>query len=110
VGRKKKGEAERKEPVDDDVCAEEPDEEELAMGEEEAEAAADEQAMQEEVAAVMAGSPGKKRVGRRSIVAGGDHKPEFVGNVVPAVEARSNWPKHYERSTTAKKFAPCCDL
>ncbi|CAD6262317.1 unnamed protein product [Miscanthus lutarioriparius] len=101
--RKKKGEAEMKDPVEDDVCAEEPDEEELTMGEEEAEAAADEQAMQEEVAAVAAGSPGKKRVGRRSAAAGGDHEPEFVGNAVPAAEARSNWPKRYERSTAANK-------
>ena len=104
--KKKKGEAERKELAEDDVCAEEPDEEELAMGEEEAEA--DEQAMQEEVAAVAAGSPGKKRVGRRSAAAVGEHEPEFVGNAVPAAEARSNWPKRYERSIAAanKYFFP----
>jgi len=106
--KKKKGEAERKELAEDDVCAEEPDEEELAMGEEEAEAEADEQAMQEEVAAVAAGSPGKKRVGRRSAAAVGEHEPEFVGNAVPAAEARSNWPKRYERSIAAanKYFFP----
>jgi hypothetical protein len=52
LGRKKKGDAEMKEPVEDDVCAKESDEEELAMGEEEAE----EQAMQEVVVAVTAGS------------------------------------------------------
>jgi DNA (cytosine-5)-methyltransferase 1 len=62
--------------------------------------------MQEEMAAVAAGSPGKKRVGRRSAAAGGDHEPEFVGNAVPAAEARSNWPKRYERSTAAKKYFP----
>ncbi|PWZ45644.1 DNA (cytosine-5)-methyltransferase 1 [Zea mays] len=99
-GRKKKGDAEMKEPVEDDVCAEEPDEEELAMGEEEAE----EQAMQEEVVAVAAGSPGKKRVGRRNAAAAaGDHEPEFIGSPVAADEARSNWPKRYGRSTAAKK-------
>ncbi|AQK46095.1 DNA methyl transferase2 [Zea mays] len=89
-----------KEPVEDDVCAEEPDEEELAMGEEEAE----EQAMREEVVAVAAGSPGKKRVGRRNAAAAaGDHEPEFIGSPVAADEARSNWPKRYGRSTAAKK-------
>ncbi|AQK46087.1 DNA methyl transferase2 [Zea mays] len=99
-GRKKKGDAEMKEPVEDDVCAEEPDEEELAMGEEEAE----EQAMREEVVAVAAGSPGKKRVGRRNAAAAaGDHEPEFIGSPVAADEARSNWPKRYGRSTAAKK-------
>jgi DNA (cytosine-5)-methyltransferase 1 len=106
AGMKKKGETERMEPVVDDVCAEEPDEEELAMGEEEAEAEAEaeEQAMQEVVAAVAAGSPGKKRVGRRSAAASGDHVPEFIGSPVAAAEAHSNWPKRYERSTAANKY------
>ncbi|CAD6212259.1 unnamed protein product [Miscanthus lutarioriparius] len=106
AGRKKKGEAEREEPVEDDVCADEPDEEELAIGEEEAEAEAEEQAMQamqDEAAAAAAGSPGKKRVGRRTAAAVGDHEPEFVGEPVPAAEARSSWPKRYERSTAAKR-------
>lgn len=103
AGRKKKGEAEAEEPVEDDVCADEPDEEELAIGEEEAEAEAEEQAMQDEAAAAAAGSPGKKRVGRRTAAAVGDHEPEFVGEPVPAAEARSSWPKRYERSTAAKR-------
>ena len=103
--RKKKGEAEMKDPVEDDVCADEPDEEELAIGEEEAEAEAEEQAMQDEAAAAAAaGSPGKKRVGRRTAAAVGDHEPEFVGEPVPAAEARSSWPKRYERSTAAKRY------
>nr|CAB3495094.1 unnamed protein product [Digitaria exilis] len=96
VGRKKKAEAESAEPVEDDVCAEEPDEEEIAMGEEEAEAEE-----QEAAAAAAAGSPGKKRVAqprKRGAVAAGDHVPEFVGEPVPAAEARSNWPKRYDRS------------
>jgi hypothetical protein len=46
----------------------------------------------------------QQRVGRRSAAAGGDHELEFIGNAVPAAEARSNWPKRYERSTAAKKY------
>ncbi|CAN6311686.1 unnamed protein product [Urochloa humidicola] len=104
AGRKKKADAERAEPVEDDVCAEEPDEEEMAMGEEEeAEAEAEEQ----EVAAAAAGSPGKKRVAqprKRGAVVAGDHEPEFLGEPVPAAEARANWPKRYDRSASARRL------
>ncbi|KAJ1295811.1 hypothetical protein BS78_01G251500 [Paspalum vaginatum] len=101
AARKRKEEAERKEPVEDDVCAEEPDEEEMAMGEDEAEAEE-----QEAPPAAAAGSPGRKRVTqpmRRSAAAAGDHEPEFVGEPVPAAEARGNWPNRYDRSNAAKK-------
>ena len=107
AGRKKKAEAERTEPVEDDVCAEEPDEEEMAMGEQEAaEAEAEEQ---EASAAAPAGSPGKKRVAqprKRGAIAAGDHEPEFVGEPVPAAEARTKWPKRYDRSAAAKRYTP----
>ncbi|KAL6642585.1 hypothetical protein ACP70R_020766 [Stipagrostis hirtigluma subsp. patula] len=101
AGRKKKGEASaRKEPADDDVCAEEPDEEEMAMGEEEeAEAEAEEQ---EREAASPEKGAGKRRVAQpnrvRSNAAAADHEPEFLGEPVPAAEARSKWPKRYDRS------------
>ncbi|KAG2550081.1 DNA (cytosine-5)-methyltransferase 3-like isoform X2 [Panicum virgatum] len=103
AGRKKKAEAERTEPVEDDVCAEEPDEEEMAMGEQEA---AEAEAEEQEAAAAPAGSPGKKRVAqprKRGAVAAGDHEPEFVGEPVPAAEARTKWPKRYDRSAAAKR-------
>jgi DNA (cytosine-5)-methyltransferase 1 len=102
AGRKKKEEAERTEPVEDDVCAEEPDEEEMAMGEEE-EAEAEEQ----EATAAAAGSPGKKRVAqprKRGAVAAGDHEPEFIGEPVPSAEARTKWPKRYDRSAAATRY------
>ncbi|CAL4940942.1 unnamed protein product [Urochloa decumbens] len=105
AGRKKKADAEMAEPVEDDVCAEEPDEEEMAMGEEEEEAAAAEvEAKEQEVAAAAAGSPVKKRVAqprKRGAVAAGEHEPEFLGDPIPAAEARANWPKRYDRSVTA---------
>jgi DNA (cytosine-5)-methyltransferase 1 len=55
-GRKKKGDAEMKEPVEDDVCAEEPDEEELAMREEESE----EQTMRRRWLQSRRGHPGRR--------------------------------------------------
>jgi len=106
AGRKKKAEAERTEPVEDDVCAEEPDEEEMAMGEQEA---AEAEAEEQEAAAAPAGSPGKKRVAqprKRGAVAARDHEPEFVGESVPAAEARTKWPKRYDRSAAAKRYTP----
>ncbi|KAL6906277.1 hypothetical protein ACP4OV_003878 [Aristida adscensionis] len=97
-GRKKQGEASaKKEPAgeDDDVCGEEPDEEEMALAEEEAEAEAEEPAAPPEKAA------GRKRVAQpsraRSSAADGEHEPEFLGEPVPAAEARSKWPKRYDR-------------
>ncbi|XP_062200415.1 DNA (cytosine-5)-methyltransferase 3-like [Phragmites australis] len=88
----------RKEAVEDDVCAEEPDEEEMAMGEEE------EEAREEEAAA--AASPekaGRKRVAQPRVTSrGADHEPEFLGAPVPAAEARSKWPKRYDRNSARR--------
>ncbi|XP_062205913.1 DNA (cytosine-5)-methyltransferase 3-like [Phragmites australis] len=113
AGRRNKGEVEverNKEPVEDDVCAEEPDEEEMAMGEEEEEEAeAEAQAGPEEQQA----SPekaGRKRVAQpnrnrnSSAAAGGvEHEPEFLGEPVPSAEARSKWPKRYDRNAAARR-------
>uniref|UniRef100_A0A0D9XH79 DNA (cytosine-5-)-methyltransferase n=1 Tax=Leersia perrieri TaxID=77586 RepID=A0A0D9XH79_9ORYZ len=84
--------------VEDDVCGEEPDEEEIAMGEE-AEA---EQEQQLEAPAL----PAKKRVAQPSRVrhnADGDHEPEFVGDPIPANEARAKWPQRYQRGAAARR-------
>ncbi|CAO2145112.1 unnamed protein product [Urochloa humidicola] len=102
AGRKKKADVVMAEPVEDDVCAEEPDEEEMAMGEEEAEVEGDEH----EVAAAAAGSPGKKRVAqprKRNAVVAEDDEPEFLGEPVPAAEARANWPKRYDRRAATRR-------
>ncbi|TVU00580.1 hypothetical protein EJB05_53991 [Eragrostis curvula] len=104
--RTKKEEAVReKEPVEDDVCAEEPDEEEMAMGEEDE---ADEQEkVAEEAAAVSPEKAGRKRVAqphvRRAVGSGDDHEPEFVGDPIPAAEARAKWPKRYNRNAAARR-------
>lgn len=88
-------------PAEDEVCGEEPDEEELALGEDEDLAAAgDHDGAQPEAAA-------KKRVAkptkaRKVAGAGGDKDPEFVGEPFPADEARTKWPKRYQRAATAR--------
>nr|AGT16212.1 methyltransferase [Saccharum hybrid cultivar R570] len=104
AGRKKKGEAEAEEPVEDDVCADEPDEEELAIGRGGGRGPRRRsRPCRMKQLRPLQGRLGKKRVGRRTAAAVGDHEPEFVGEPVPAPEARSSWPKRYERSTAAQE-------
>ena len=82
--------------VEDEVCGEEPDEEELALGEEDEMAASGEQ--QQETAAAA-----KRRVSqptkKAQNVATGDREPEFLGEPVPADEARAKWPQRYQRGS-----------
>ncbi|KAK3157308.1 hypothetical protein QOZ80_2AG0119120 [Eleusine coracana subsp. coracana] len=98
--------AERNEPPEEDeVCAEEPDEEEIALGEEDE---VDEQERQaEEAAPVSPEKAGKKRVAqphaRRVVGSGDEHEPDFVGDPVPAAEARDKWPNRYDRAAAARR-------
>ncbi|CAM0913882.1 unnamed protein product [Alopecurus aequalis] len=90
--RKKEAAAAEK-PAEDDVCAEEPDEEELALGEDDEELAASGE--QEEVALTQAAA--RRRVAQPTRAAG-DKEPEFVGEPFPADDARTRWPKRYQRT------------
>ncbi|GJN20272.1 hypothetical protein PR202_gb07627 [Eleusine coracana subsp. coracana] len=97
--------AERNEPPEEDeVCAEEPDEEEIALGEEDE---VDEQERQaEEAAPVSPEKAGKKRVAqphaRRVVGSGDEHEPDFVGDPIPAAEARDKWPNRYDQVAAAR--------
>uniref|UniRef100_A0A453Q0P4 BAH domain-containing protein n=3 Tax=Aegilops tauschii subsp. strangulata TaxID=200361 RepID=A0A453Q0P4_AEGTS len=90
--REKKAKAEERPAPEDEVCAEEPDEEELALGEEDESSASGEQEGQ---------AAAKRRVAQPSKkarnVAAGDKEPEFLGEPVPADEARAKWPQRYQR-------------
>ncbi|KAF7081251.1 hypothetical protein CFC21_085217 [Triticum aestivum] len=94
--REKKEKAAEERP-EDEVCAEEPDEEELALGEEDEPSASGEQQPREE------GQAAKRRVAQPSKkarnVAAGDKEPEFLGEPVPADEARAKWPQRYQRGS-----------
>jgi DNA (cytosine-5)-methyltransferase 1 len=35
---------------------------------------------------------------------GDEHEPEFVGDPVPAAEARANWPTRYSRGAAARRY------
>jgi len=93
---RKKADAVEK-PVEDEVCAEEPDEEELALGEDEEQAAPGEQQGTQAAARRRVAQPTRARK-----VAGGDKDPGFVGESIPAEEARSKWPKRYQRGAPAR--------
>ncbi|KAM0881728.1 hypothetical protein ACQ4PT_032774 [Festuca glaucescens] len=96
--KKEEAAAAAEKPVEDEVCGEEPDEEELALGEDEELAAAGEQeGAQAGAARKRVAKPTKARK-----VAGGDKDPEFVGEPFPAEEARTKWPKRYQRAAPAR--------